>query len=147
MQPLSDHQSLMIRQRRVWRRCGWVGGRHTYPMATTTSDAAFLAEVENFLNSSDLLTLAILTNPGNRNEASNFQNDAVPPSMRMVNIAPQPQPTPFIKGSETNSIKKAGAKWELKKAKDRKRRRAYRERRQLHHCTALFSKSTLKIKM
>ncbi|KAG6587178.1 uncharacterized protein IUM83_03056 [Phytophthora cinnamomi] len=95
----------------------------------TTSDAAFLAEVEHFLTSSDLLTIPTLPDIDNdRNEASTPQTE--PASKRVVNIAPQ-LGTAHRKliGLKPKDTKKDGAKRELERAKDRKRRQAYRERR------------------
>ncbi|EGZ10709.1 hypothetical protein PHYSODRAFT_518945 [Phytophthora sojae] len=89
------------------------------------TDSAFLAEVEDFLVSFDLPTfptLRTLASDGNSDEA--LPIDAVSKHEE----APQPLPS-----STSAALKKtpldAATKLELERAKDRKRRSAYRERR------------------
>ncbi|OWZ03473.1 hypothetical protein PHMEG_00024790 [Phytophthora megakarya] len=96
----------------------------------TTSDADFLAEVDNFLTFVDLPTFQspiLAPNDDNCIETSSNSN-SMKTSKRLVGIAPQLKPSSTrrlkIKNNEDDAAKR-----ELERAKDRKRRRAYRERR------------------
>ncbi|KAG6587335.1 Acyl-CoA synthetase short-chain family member 3 [Phytophthora cinnamomi] len=97
----------------------------------TTTDAAFLAEVDDFLVSFDLPTfptLRTLTSDEDSDEASS--TDAVP----TVQNAPKSQASSVgSRGTKKQPLcnAEAAAKLEMDRAKDRKRRSAYRERRRV----------------
>ncbi|GMF33503.1 unnamed protein product [Phytophthora lilii] len=94
----------------------------------TTSDAAFLAEVDSFLTSCDLPILPSvpsLSESDDSSEKTLSSSNSEEPPKRLVSLASKSR-------SASRKIKNkvdAATKRKLEKEKDRKRRKAYRERR------------------
>ncbi|KAG7386142.1 hypothetical protein PHYBOEH_008779 [Phytophthora boehmeriae] len=84
-----------------------------------TTDDAFLAEVEDLLTSIDLPTFP-------PTQALNDNVDSLPPTEYVAVAVPDARSR-----KETPSVDDYDLKRELEKAKDRKRRSAYRERRRI----------------
>ncbi|OWZ02440.1 hypothetical protein PHMEG_00025997 [Phytophthora megakarya] len=87
----------------------------------TSSDAAFLAEVDRFLTSCDSPLSSVM-----HMVADYKLNEVIPEPTPRVRINPVPH-----KGRPVRSKADMLAKREIERAKDRKRRKAYRERRRL----------------
>ncbi|ETK72006.1 hypothetical protein F441_21318 [Phytophthora nicotianae CJ01A1] len=87
------------------------------------SDAAFLDEVNDFLISCDLPTVPL---PCDSDESRNASKPETSPE-RLVGVAPRQLSARRL----TKTIMGAAERHELEKAKDRKRRQGYRERRRI----------------